>query len=782
MLLLSTFSEKQLQLGQVPEHLGSPTSAGFRKLSTIGGLLWRTIGRYTQWIYIRSSNLCFSGYSCALNRSNSADLSGGCNVRLSRLFLLLVVVGSPTLANAQLDPNSLTGLTIDDAEAELVGDWQSSASSSNYLGKAYLHDQAAGKGEKSAKFSFRVQNAGDYQVLIAYTQNGNRAAKVPITVHSTAGPKTVFLDQRKHPELKTGFQSVGQFSFSDLKDGLVIIENKGTSDYVIVDGIRLLTAAEFKKAQADEKSARPKTKPTKKTPPKPQPKAPKFKRRTTQIEFKTISAGEFDGLLKTEDETKEPATNQAALAPITDVKFLRRVSLDLVGRQPSLEEYHAFIKDKSPNRRATAVHRLLGLESFGKNWGNYWSDVIAARQPEPQLTHLNYEPFRSWIGKQINTNVGWDQAVFEMLTAVGTIGDGPAGTFIGFHQGERNKLAGESARIFLGLKISCAQCHDHPFVDMPQETFHGMAAFFARVTVKLPWDSNKVAIASKDSGEHKIPGAKSNIAPIVYDGKSLELGLSDIARREQLAYWAVSGDNTFFARSFVNHVQARLMGRGFFNPVDDLGEGAEPLNAKAHDALAQHFVASNFNVKELFHLLVSTETYQSKRVASLSKERFTGGTPKKLRGDEVFDSLVSAIELPNIAKKVKASTIESRFPPPPKTTRELVNQAFGFDPSTKDNLLTRTMEQAIFMMNNDQIHAQINGSKDGTTMLAKLLKDESDNTVVIDVLYARVFARSPRETERKIVVKHVDSIKDRGAAFEDVLWSLLNSAEFTTRN
>ena len=352
----------------------------------------------------------------------------------------------------------------------------------------------------------------------------------------------------------------------------------------------------------------------------------------------------------------------------------------------------------------------------------------------------------------------------------------------GFHQGERNKLAGESARVFLGLKIGCAQCHDHPFVDMPQETFHGMAAFFARTKVKLPWnDSNGIEISSTDKGEHKMPGAKSEMAPTIFRGEVLDLGLPDLERREKLAYWIVLGDNPFFARAFVNHIQARLMGRGFFNPVDDLGEDAAPLNTEAHDALAGHFVASGFRVKSLFRLLVSTRTYQSERQAK-SVVTFTGAAPKKLRGDEIFDSLVAAIGLPNAETKVEASTEKTRFPPPSKNTRDLVNEAFGFDPSTQDKLVTRTMKQAIFMMNNDQLHRQVDASPDSDTMLSRLVRREPDNGIVIEVLYARVLARCPTGAERAIVLKHIESTSDRGEAFEDVLWSLLNSAEFTTRN
>lgn len=679
--------------------------------------------------------------------------------------------------NAQTDPGSLSGITIDDTEAELVGEWKSSTSTTPYLGESYIHDQSTGKGEKSATFTFRVPVAGEYHLLIAYTAGGNRAPKVPITVDSVGDKQTVHLNQKQPTQLGTGFTDVGEFEFSDTADGKVVIETTGTTAHVIVDGIRLLTASELAVAVKDEKSARPvkvATKKTPKKPAKPKPNPPRFVRQPTKQEFARLTPEDLDSLLIGMDSSE--------LKPVDDITFLRRVSLDLIGRQPTLDEYRLFLANTSGSRREQAINQLLGSEAFGKNWGNYWSDIIAARQPVPQLTYLNYKPFRTWLAQQFNSQVGWDEAVFGMLTSIGLVGDGPAGTFVGFHQGERNKLAGETARVFLGVKIACAQCHDHPFVDMPQETFHGMAAFFARTKVKLPWnDSNQIEISSSDKGEHKMPGGKAEMHPTVYKGDSYKLGLPDIERREKLAYWVVSSDNPFFARSFVNHVQARLMGRGFFDPIDDLGDSATPLNPDAHEALAKHFVASGFNAKELFRLIVSTQTYQSEQpLDAINRTEFTGATAKKLRGDEVFDSLVAAIDLPNIDKELKSSTDKSRFPPPPKSTRDLVNEAFGFDPSTKDELVTRTMTQAIFLMNNDQIHQQID-AKSESTMLAKLLQDEADNHLVVDALYARVLARRPTEAERKIVLGHVAAVKDRGDAFEDVLWSLLNSAEFTTR-
>src|SRR5690606_2115047 len=135
------------------------------------------------------------------------------------------------------------------------------------------------------------------------------------------------------------------------------------------------------------------------------------------------------------DALLEEATGHVMDSPLVDDQwFLRRAALDLVGRQPTLEELREFAADRSPEKRARAVDRLLAHPEYGRNWANYWSDSIAARTPEPQLTFLNYDPFEEWLASQLNEGRTWDEIVFKMLTPIGRVGDNPAGTFIGFHQ------------------------------------------------------------------------------------------------------------------------------------------------------------------------------------------------------------------------------------------------------------------------------------------------------------------------------------------------------------
>lgn len=682
-----------------------------------------------------------------------------------------------------VDAAKLPGVVIDDEAARYIGDWTHSTSTRPYVSDGYHHDGNKDKGEKSATFSVRVPADGDYRVLLAYTAGGNRASNTPVSVQSADGMKTVTVNQKTLPPLR-GFADLGQFRFTTAKDAVVVVSNEGTNGHVIVDALQIVTPDEFKLVQADAKKKPPlkvaKKKPEKKTPP-PEP-APVFERQ--QAEGVTqLTAQQLDTLLA------KHVGDMGQAEIVGDEVFLRRVTLDLVGRQPTVDELEEFLADSSSAKRQSAVDRLLASPDYGRNWGNYWSDVIGSRQQEPQLTFHDYRPFKRWLAEQFNSDRKWDEMVFDMVTARGKVGDNPAGTFIAFHQANANLLAGETSRVFLSMKIHCAECHDHPFADIPMETFHGMAAFFARTEAKIPWnESSEIELKSKSKGEHKMPGGKSDMTPVALHGQTgstkYEAGLSDLKRRASLARWIVDPNNPYFARAYVNRIWARMMGRGFYEPVDDMGDDADgPIFEDVHEQLAAHFIASGFDHKSVVRLIANTRAYQRSIAAPADSKQMplVAAKTKQLRGDEIFDSLVTAVGLENVRPPQQKPTGAIRFPVPPKSTRDLVNDAFGYDPSFKDELLVRSMKQAMFMMNNVQLQKQINADPDSGTFLAKLLAAEPDNTQAVTKVYRTVLARTPTEKELDIVLAHAERINDRGRAFEDILWSLINSAEFTTR-
>jgi hypothetical protein len=492
-----------------------------------------------------------------------------------------------------------------------------------------------------------------------------------------------------------------------------------------------------------------------------------------------LTPGEIDGLME-----KHVGGILTARA-VDDEAFLRRVTLDLIGRQPTMNEMEGFLADTAADKRAQAVDRLLASPEFGQNWGNYWSDVISYRTPNPELTFLNYTPLKNWLAEQFNQGKGWDETTYNIITAIGKVADNPAVTYIGFHAGDKSRLASETTRIFLSTQIQCAECHDHKFVEMPQETFHHVAAFFVRVSAKLPWnDSSQIVVSSKPSGEHKMEGRDGEMKPIAFSEREVDLGKSDVARRAELADWIVGPENPWFAKAFVNRVWARMLGRGFCEPVDEIGELGDRVLPEVHAALADHFIASQFDVKDVFRVVALTRSYQREirdpENGSAAKP-FTAIAAGRLRGDEVFDSLEAAIELPNVKSEQAAATGEFRFPPPPKSTRDQVNEAFGYDPSAEQANVARTMQQAMLLMNNKQIQAQVNADPASGTVLSKLLVEEKDDEAAVEKLYVKVLARKPTSQEVAIARDHLKAIGNRYTGFEDLLWGMLNSAEFLSR-
>lgn len=691
--------------------------------------------------------------------------------------VLTICMGGMTLHDAAaqgFDPQAIPGIVIDDVAAKLTGDWKKSVSVKPFVGQGYIH--SSGPAAK-AVFRLNVPEPGEYEVLVSYTHGSNRPDRVTVGITgAAAGPIEREINQKARPDGPLSFHRLGRYRF-EAKVAEVSISSEATGA-IIADAVALQTPEQLAETIklvpkiAVQVVVKQPNKPAKKQPETKPVVLAKFERVKPSGKFARLTSAELDSLLN--QHRGEVPDDRL----INDAQLLCRASLDLTGRQPTLAQLNELNAAESQDRRTKIIDELLASPDFGESMGNYWADIVRFRTPQPQLTFLNYRPFKRWVADQINGGKKWDEVVFRILTATGKVGDNPAATFIGFHQAERSRLASETTRIFLSTQVQCAECHDHKFIEMPRETFHHLAAFFVRTSANLPWnDSDGIEVKSKDKGEHKMTGAKGEMQPMAFDSLKVDLGTGDIERREALAQWVVAGDNPWFARSFVNHVWARMMGRGFCEPVDEIGELADAIMPDVHEAVAGHFIASGFDIRDLVRLIARTRHYQCRLGDS-------GAGPSavtdRLRGDEVFDSLVRAIELPNVTPEQKAASGAFRFPPPPKSTRDLVNQAYEFDPALPKSSVIRSMKQAMFMMNNAQIQQQINARTE-ETMLARLLAAEPADEIATGVLFMRVFARRPTEAEVKISLEHIGSSADRQTAYEDLLWSLLNSAEFVTR-
>ncbi len=552
---------------------------------------------------------------------------------------------------------------------------------------------------------------------------------------------------------------------------------------------------------------------------------------------------------------------------VSDEDFLRRVTFDLTGKLPTPTEITLFGLDPSPKKREQVIERLLDSPEFAENWARYWRDVIFSRATDARA-RLMIGTFEKWMTAQLQNGTSWDQITAELITATGDVKEAGETALIFAHQGQPEEIAAETSRIFLGIQIQCANCHDHPTDAWKREQFHQLAAFFPRIRVRRVKDSmprtfevvsfnrpdtpqrgadlgqfrqnpeklmrqldkNSDGILTADevkerkllkrafarllkrgdtngdkgltlaelknlpqpninrryNAEYFMPNLEdptskgTRIDPVFFvDGQTPAVGLTDEERREQLSQYLTAADNPWFAKAFVNRMWAELLGEGFTMPVDDMGPDREIAYQPVFEALSDGFVGSGYDVKWLMRTIVNTQAYQRqiRPVDPASQgSQFAAGMPTRLRSDQLYNALTGVLGVNDSASGGKRRGGGYRGPAGPRAAFELL---FGFDPSTPQIDITGTVPQALFLMNSTIINNRVKAT--GNTTLAKLLEEFSDDEDALAELYLRVLARDPAEEELKICQEHIAETKDRGEAFEDIMWSLLNSTEFRTK-
>ncbi|MBL9125322.1 MAG: DUF1549 domain-containing protein [Planctomycetaceae bacterium] len=503
---------------------------------------------------------------------------------------------------------------------------------------------------------------------------------------------------------------------------------------------------------------------------------------------------------------------------VDDETYLRRVTFDLVGELPSPEEVTQFVLDSSPNKRKQLVDRLLADEKFGENWGRYWRDAVLYRRSDDRAL-IASQSVEQYLKDEFNRGAHWDEIAREFIAAKGKLNEAGATALIASQWGEVPETAAEVSRIFLGVQIQCAQCHDHPTDRWKREQFHELAAFFARIAVRPVIDNGqrkgfeltssdmrfkdrtpaqqakiKANLKGKKNArlEHFMPDLQDPTAegklmePVLFlTGQKMEPGASDDERRATLANWIASPENPWFAKAFVNRVWGELVGVGFYEPIDDLGPDRPCGAPKTLDFLARQFAEHDFDVKWLYRTIVGTQVYGApSRPRSPNGDNVpTTACVQPLRADQLFNALTMVLEVEET--QIGAAPDKTKGYRGPRTARALFQQVFGFDPSTPRDELAATIPQALLMMNQPGLNRALSaegptGRRPGT-MLARLLEEtENDEDVVVD-LYLRCFAREPKPNELKTCLDYVREVGNRTEAFEDVLWSLVNSTEFLYR-
>ncbi|MEY4176932.1 MAG: hypothetical protein RLY70_506 [Planctomycetota bacterium] len=502
---------------------------------------------------------------------------------------------------------------------------------------------------------------------------------------------------------------------------------------------------------------------------------------------------------------RETAVAAAKPAGVDDETFLRRVMLDLIGQPPTPEETTLFVLDTSPDKRALLVERLLADRRFGENWGRYWRDVIFYRRTEDRAL-IGSELAANYLAEQLNNNVAWDRVATALVTAEGEVMEDGATALFFAHRGEPEAVVAEATRIFNGIQISCAQCHDHPTDRWKRDEFHRMAAFFPRVALrpnpmKGPLDLTVAAsdfeprfgprmpaMRVRGTLEHYMPDLKDPQArgtlmqPVFFvTGESVPVGTKDELRRTKFATELTRRENPWFARAMVNRVWAELVGEGFYEPVDDMGPDRQCAAPETLDRLATAFTDSHYDVKRLYRIVTQTAAYQrpSRSRRGPDDAPFTANVASRLRGDQIFNQLAGLLGIvepppgagPGPGGNGAAAALR-------RGPRFLFNQVFGYDPSNPREEEVGSVPQALVLMNSPLINAAISSRRG---MLAGLLARIPKDDELTMELYLRTLGREPNATELAACRDLVKEAGDRGEAYEDILWSLINSTEFLHR-
>jgi hypothetical protein len=478
--------------------------------------------------------------------------------------------------------------------------------------------------------------------------------------------------------------------------------------------------------------------------------------------------------------------NGALPPPADDETFIRRASLDLTGKLPAPEEVRAFVADRRPDKRARLVDRLLTGEAYTVNWGRYWRDVITYYTPASG-NYLRWQLFGDWLVEQFRRNRPWDQVVTALVTAEGVNDEVAPVNYLTAQFGNPIEIASTTSRVFLGVQIQCAQCHDAKTEPWKRVQFHQLVAFFGRAKIIQHKDvdgrGTPYAIEGRDTGQYSMPDKKHPdrlipMRPRFLTGEAVSMDAPDAERRAALARLLTGPKNPWFARAYVNRMWTALMGWGFYSSVNDVG-GGTPRYPEVLDLLARAWVASGYDTRWLFCTLANTQVYQSRfqpRPESPGRP-VMAVCPHHLRPEQVFEALVRVLGFDENDRSIPAPA-PNEAPAVARHTglRHMVYQAFKIDPSLPEEEVRGTIPQALLMMNSVLVNRFT--AAQGRTFLAGALAKGMSDEDILTALYQRTLARKPKAEERAVCRRYLKKVGNRKEAFEDVYWSLLNSTEF----
>ena len=462
-------------------------------------------------------------------------------------------------------------------------------------------------------------------------------------------------------------------------------------------------------------------------------------------------------------------------AACTDAEFVRRAYLDLTGVIPTGEKAKAFLDDASPDKRAKLIDALLGDSHYGRKQADVWLAKLFPKDSDNRFVQPG--PFHEWLAGEFNKNVAWDQFVSGIVTATGSVDEHPEVTFFLANR-SIDKLTDATTQHFLGVRLGCAQCHNHPFTTTKQAEYWGMAAFFSKVSAERPKNPNKGGENDKlgvkeGNGPTKtkdfFPESAKKVSAKFLGGPEPKLDAKEPYRPE-LARWMTAPANPYFAKAMVNRTWAQLFGNGIVDPVDDLIDTNPASHPDLLAELAVHFAATGYDVKYLIRGICLSHAYQrtAKPTAGnkADTELFSHMAVKQMSAFQLFDSTAAVLG----AEKGKA---EGRKPADGKRGPTGERERFAqFYQAGAEEVNPTEYEAGI-----PQVLRILNSKSGPITATAKQLTGGLKPDAAIEKLYLATLSRRPTADETKRLTEHV--AKNPTDGYADVLWAVLNSSEFS---
>lgn len=472
----------------------------------------------------------------------------------------------------------------------------------------------------------------------------------------------------------------------------------------------------------------------------------------------------------------------------TDAEFVRRVYVDALGTLPTAEEARAFLDDPRPDKRDRLIEAVLQRPEYGSVWALKLCDVSMVRKEHMGRKYT--VALNQWLTEQFRANRPWDELAADLIGVTGSVEEQPQALWWVSRQMTRPnsrgwvrhyELTAETvAQVFLGQRLQCAKCHNHPTEKYTQDDYYRFAALFAQVNGDGRGDPVPERLLPNDKGDVRHLRTGQIVTPMSLDRKPLLLKEGE-DRRQAFLKWLHGDGRDLFSRSIANRVWARLFGIGIVDPVDDMSSANPPRNEALLAALAKDLVAHQYDLKYLMATIMKSRTYQSSAAATpanrVDSQFFSHYPARRLPAEELVDAIAQVTGVPDryASYPIGTRAIELSDPELPSLALDTFGRPVRTTPCECDRSSAPSLTAALDLYNGEALQGKL---KHGEGKLARLLKSGKKDPEIIEELYLTAFARRPDARELAAVQQALAQAPNRDEGMQDVLWALLNSKEF----